>query len=68
MQKMQLVVMVSQKKMLKIYFHLVLDSNSGNHAWDQREMLSFIEDCPKIIRALNYPKGVPGKGYYKFNY
>ncbi len=37
----------------------------GNHAWDQREMLSFIEDCPKIIRALNYPKGVPGKGYYK---
>ena len=37
----------------------------GNHAWDQREMLSYIEECPKIIRALNYPKGVPGKGYYK---
>lgn len=38
----------------------------GNHAWDQREMLSYIEECPKIIRALNYPQGVPGKGYYKF--
>ncbi len=37
----------------------------GNHAWDQREMLTFIEECPKIVRALNYPKGVPGKGYYK---
>ena len=37
----------------------------GNHAWDQREMLSYIEECPKIIRALNYPTGVPGKGSYK---
>ena len=34
----------------------------GNHAWDQREMISYIEECPKIIRAINYPKGVPGKG------
>ena len=37
----------------------------GNHAWDKREMLTFIEECPKIIRALNYPSGVPGKGYYE---
>ncbi len=36
----------------------------GNHAWDQRDMLSYIEDCPKIIRAINYPEGVPGKGFY----
>ena len=37
----------------------------GNHAWDQREMLSYIEEQPKIVRAINYPKGVPGKGDYK---
>ena len=37
----------------------------GNHAWDQREMLSYIEECPKIVRAINYPKGVPGKGEHK---
>ena len=37
----------------------------GNHAWDKREMLKFIEECPKIIRALNYPSGVPGRGYYE---
>ncbi len=36
----------------------------GNHAWDKREMLTYIEECPKIIRALNYPSGVPGKGFY----
>jgi hypothetical protein len=38
----------------------------GNHAWDQKEMLSYIEECPKIVRAINYPKGVPGRGYYEF--
>lgn len=37
----------------------------GNHAWDQKEMKSYIEECPKIVRALNYPEGVPGKGYYE---
>ena len=37
----------------------------GNHAWDQKEMLSYIEECPKIVRAINFPKGVPGKGEYK---
>ncbi len=34
----------------------------GNHSWDQNEMLSYIEECPKIIRPINYPDGVPGKG------
>ena len=37
----------------------------GNHSWDQKEMLSYIEECPKIIRAINYPAGVPGKGEYQ---
>ena len=37
----------------------------GNHAWDQKDMLSFIEECPKIVRALNYPSGVPGRGFYE---
>ena len=37
----------------------------GNHAFDQKEMLSYIEEQPKIIRAINYPKGVPGRGDYK---
>ena len=34
----------------------------GNHAWDQREALVFIERAPKLIRPLNYPKGTPGRG------
>jgi metallophosphoesterase (TIGR00282 family) len=34
----------------------------GNHSWDQREALVFIERAPKLIRPLNYPKGTPGRG------
>jgi len=34
----------------------------GNHAFDQRETLSFIGDQPRLIRPLNYPKGTPGRG------
>ncbi|HVY59865.1 MAG TPA: TIGR00282 family metallophosphoesterase [Xanthobacteraceae bacterium] len=34
----------------------------GNHAWDQREALVFIERAPRLVRPLNYPKGTPGRG------
>jgi metallophosphoesterase (TIGR00282 family) len=34
----------------------------GNHAWDQREALVFIERAPKLIRPINYPQGTPGRG------
>ena len=54
------------KKIALQLFDLGIDAITlGNHAWDQKEMLSFIEECPKIIRAINYPENVPGKGYFK---
>ncbi len=34
----------------------------GNHAWDQKEALVFIERAPRLIRPVNYPKGTPGRG------
>jgi metallophosphoesterase (TIGR00282 family) len=34
----------------------------GNHAWDQKEALVFIERAPKLIRPVNYPAGTPGRG------
>jgi 2',3'-cyclic-nucleotide 2'-phosphodiesterase len=38
----------------------------GNHAWDQREALVFIERAPRLIRPLNYPAGAPGRGSVMF--
>ena len=34
----------------------------GNHAWDQREALVFIERAPRLVRPANFPKGTPGRG------
>src|SRR3954469_9929181 len=36
----------------------------GNHAWDQREALTYIEREPRLLRPLNYPRlsHAPGKG------
>jgi metallophosphoesterase (TIGR00282 family) len=34
----------------------------GNHAWDQREALIFIEREPRLLRPANWPAGTPGRG------
>lgn len=34
----------------------------GDHAFDQKDMLSFIEAEPRIIRPLNFSKSAPGRG------
>ena len=34
----------------------------GNHSWDQREALVFIERAPRLVRPANFPPGTPGRG------
>jgi 2',3'-cyclic-nucleotide 2'-phosphodiesterase len=34
----------------------------GNHAWDRRELISFIGNDSRLIRPLNFPPGTPGAG------
>ncbi len=36
---------------------------SGNHIWAHREIIPYLEGDAPIMRPLNYPPGVPGKGY-----
>ena len=35
---------------------------SGNHIWDKREVMEFIDAQPRLIRPANYPPGAPGLG------
>jgi metallophosphoesterase (TIGR00282 family) len=51
----------------EVIYNELLDAGAdaitlGNHAFDQREALVFIERAPRLIRPLNYPKGTPGRG------
>ncbi len=35
----------------------------GNHAWDRKEIIPYISQHPRLIRALNYPPETPGGGF-----
>jgi metallophosphoesterase (TIGR00282 family) len=37
---------------------------SGNHIWDKKEAIPYIETEPRLLRPANYPAGVPGRGSY----
>ena len=34
----------------------------GNHTWDKKEILPLLDELP-LLRPINYPEGVPGRGY-----
>lgn len=35
---------------------------TGNHVWDRREIIDYIDNDPRLLRPLNYPEATPGLG------
>lgn len=35
----------------------------GNHIWDKKDIIEWIDTEPRLIRPANYPPGTPGQGY-----
>jgi metallophosphoesterase (TIGR00282 family) len=35
---------------------------TGDHIWDQKEVIPFIDTEPRLLRPINYPSGTPGAG------
>ena len=35
----------------------------GNHTWSKREIVTYMDDCPQILRPANYAPQVPGRGW-----
>jgi metallophosphoesterase (TIGR00282 family) len=36
--------------------------SGGNHSWDQREVIGYIDSQPRLLRPANYPSATPGRG------
>jgi 2',3'-cyclic-nucleotide 2'-phosphodiesterase len=36
---------------------------SGNHIWDQREIIPYVDRDPNFVRPINFPPGTPGRGH-----
>lgn len=51
----------------KDFYKLGVDViTTGNHIWDQREIIPYIQQDPKLLRPANFPKGTPGNGSIVF--
>ncbi len=40
---------------------------TGNHVWDKREIISYIDGDPRLLRPINFPARTPGKGHGVFS-
>jgi metallophosphoesterase (TIGR00282 family) len=52
---------ITQKNAKELFDAGIDIMTGGNHTWDKKEIYSFIDKMP-LLRPLNYPKEVPGKG------
>lgn len=48
----------------KVFAYGIDCQTSGNHVWDRIGLAQYLDEEPRLIRAANYPPGVPGNGYY----
>ncbi len=56
------------EKISKQLFDVGVDVISGgNHSFDQKEIMSFMNSEPRILRPVNYPDGTPGKGAHVYD-
>ncbi|MCC6597479.1 MAG: TIGR00282 family metallophosphoesterase [Alphaproteobacteria bacterium] len=54
------------EKICKQYYEWGVDCiTTGNHVWDQREIIPYIGRDPRLLRPINFPPGTPGSGLYK---
>lgn len=55
------------KGLTKKIYHKLLESGAdmltmGNHTWDNREILEFVDEAKQLVRPANFPEGTPGTG------
>ena len=55
------------KEIAEEFFNIGVDViTSGNHIWDKKETLEFIEKENRLLRPANLAEGSPGRGYKIF--
>ncbi len=55
------------EKIVKDFYEWGVDVvTTGNHVWDQREIIPYIGRDKNLLRPLNYPSDAPGSGLVKF--
>lgn len=56
------------EKIYKQFLQLGIQAiTMGNHTWNKKEIMEFIDDAPYLIRPANFPENNPGKGIIYLN-
>ncbi len=51
------------EKICETFYQVGVDViTTGNHVWDQREIMNYIDKDPKLLRPINYTARTPGTG------
>jgi hypothetical protein len=53
---------ITEKVAQELFSYGIEIMTSGNHIWDKKEAVGYIEKEDRILRPLNYPPSVPGRG------
>lgn len=58
---------ITDKICAELYAAGVDAITTGNHVWDAREIIPYIDGDPRLLRPANYPSGTPGRGHGVFS-
>lgn len=53
---------ITPKLAIELMRHGIAVITTGDHIWDQREIVPFLSTEPRLLRPINYPPGTPGSG------
>ena len=57
---------ITDKICAELYASGVDVITTGNHVWDKREIIPYLDGDPRLLRPANFPPGTPGKGHGVF--
>ncbi len=57
---------LTEKNAMELFKTGIDVMTGGNHTWDKKEIKGLLESLP-LLRPINYPEGVPGRGVRVFD-
>jgi len=57
---------LTEKVMNELFSYGIDILTNGNHVWDKKDFVPFLDREAKVLRPANHPEGTPGRGYAVF--
>lgn len=57
---------LTEKVMNELFSYGIDILTNGNHVWDKKDFVPFLDSEARVLRPANHPEGTPGRGYAVF--